>query len=73
MAKYIQLYKDGKQMLGSDGIMLVDGRLNNSSIYRQVRQRNNSYAKNFPHKIADSYAIYNGRIGSSLSMQHTIL
>jgi hypothetical protein len=72
MAKYIQFYKDNKEIIASDGIMVVDGRLNNSSIYRLVRQRNNSYAKNFPHKIADSYAIYQGRIGIKLSIRHTI-
>ena len=72
MAKYIQLFRDGKELLGSDGIMVIDGRLNNSSIYRQVRQRNNSFAANFPHKVATSYAIYTSRIGSKLLMQNNI-
>lgn len=72
MAKFIQFYKNGKELIASDGIMPIDGRLNNSSIYILVIERNKRYAKNFPHKIADSYAIYSGKIGSRLSIQYTI-
>lgn len=71
MARYIQLYKEGKEIMASDGIMIVDGRLNNSSIYRMVRQRNNRFAE-FPNKIADSYAIYTDRIGSKLLKINTL-
>lgn len=70
--KTLQLFKDGKQLLGSDGIMYVDGRLNNASIYREVRARNNRFAKNFPHKIADQYAIYVGGLKGSLSQLNNI-
>lgn len=70
--KTIQLFKEGKQLLGTDGIMHVDGRFNSASIYKEVRARNNRFAKNFPHKIADQYAIYTGRIGSPLDKLNTI-
>lgn len=70
--KYLQLYKDGKQLLGSDGIMSVDGRYSNSTIYCKVRERNNKFAANFPHKVADQYAIYNGRIGGTLGRVNNI-
>ena len=72
MAKYIQLYRDNIQILATDGIMKVDGRFNNSTIWREVRKRNISFSYNFPHKIATSYAIYQNRIGSPLSMQHDL-
>ncbi len=69
--KTIQLFKDGAEILASDGIMKVDGRLSKASIYREVRARNNRFAANFPHKVATSYAFYsNGKIGSKL-IDHT--
>jgi hypothetical protein len=70
--KTIQLFKDGKQMLASDGIMLVDGRFNNASIYREVTARNNRFAVNFPHKVADQYAVYNNGLKSSLGKLNNI-
>lgn len=70
--KILQLFKDGKELLGSDGIMYIDGRFSNANIYREVRARNNRFAQNFPHKIADQYALYTGRIGSTLSKLNTI-
>lgn len=65
--KYLQLFTNNQQQLGSDGIMTVDGRFNAYNIKQTVIKRNNSFKKNFPHKVATSFAIYNGRIGSSLS------
>lgn len=65
--KIIQLFKDGKELIASDGIMKVDGRLNNESIHYEIVKRNNRFAVNFPHYIADQYAIYSNRIGSKLS------
>lgn len=70
--KTLQLFKDGKQILASDGIMYVDGRFNASSIKQAVIERNTRYAKNFPHKLADGFATYSGRIGSQLSSIHSI-
>ena len=64
--KTLQLFKDGKQIMASDGIMYVDGRFNLSNIKQEVIARNKRYAANFPHKIADSFAVYRGRIGSQL-------
>lgn len=65
--KTIQLFKDGKELMASDGIMKVDGRLNNASIHYEVIKRNNRFSANFPHKIANQFAIYSNRIGSKLS------
>lgn len=59
--KKLQLFKDGREIIASDGIMYVDGRLNLSNIRISVINRNKSYAKNFPHKIANQFAIYSGR------------
>lgn len=70
--KTLQLFRDGKEILGSDGIMYVDGRFNHYNIVTSVIERNNSYAKNFPHKVATSFAIYNGRIGGTMGKQYTI-
>lgn len=65
--KTLQLFKNGLPLLGSDGILKVDGRYNAASIRAEVLNRNERFKKNFPHKLADSYATYNGRIGGSLS------
>lgn len=70
--KTLQLFKDGKELLGSDSCMYVDGRFNMSSIVNAVKERNEHFAKNFPHKTADSFAIYQGRIGSSLSKRYIL-
>jgi hypothetical protein len=72
MAKYIQLFRENKEILGSDGIMRVDGRLNNISIYWEVVKRNKRFERNFPHKIAQEFAVYSGRIGSNLLNKTTI-
>lgn len=60
----LQLFKDGKEILASDGIMYVDGRYSMTRIKEEVRKRNERFAKNFPHKIADSFSIYVNGIGS---------
>lgn len=70
--KKIQLFRDGKEIIASDGIMYVDGRYNLHNIINAVRERNKSFAANFPHKIADSFAIYSGRIGSNLSKKYSL-
>ena len=64
--KILQLYKDGKEIIASDGIMYIDGRLNLSNIKRAVIERNKRFAVNFPHKIVDSFAVYQNRIGGNL-------
>lgn len=60
----LQLFKDGKELLASDGIMYVDGRYSMNRIKDEVRKRNEQFAANFPHKIADSFAIYVNGVGS---------
>ena len=65
--KILQLFKDGKEIIATDGILYVDGRFNRNNIAEAVRFRNSKFAANFPHKLADSFAIYSGRIGSNLS------
>ena len=67
MSKYIQLFKDDQMLLGSDGLMKIDGRLNIQSIINTVTNRNRTFEKNFPHKICNSFAIFSGRIGSNLT------
>ncbi len=65
--KYLQLFQDGKEMLASDGVMRVDGRVNLLNIKMAVRSRNESFKKNFPYKIADGFKVYSNGIGSPLS------
>lgn len=62
----VQLYRDGKEILGSDGVMHVDGRFNVESIRLTIKDRNTRYAKNLPRKVADSFACYKGRIGGPI-------
>jgi len=55
--KKLQLFKENNEILGSDGIMYVDGRLAIRNIKKEVQERNKRMV-NFPHVIADSFAIY---------------
>ncbi len=70
--KTLQLFRDGKELIATDGIMYVDGRLSLPNIKQRVSTRNKQFAANFPHKVADSFAIYSGRIGSKLSSVYLI-
>ena len=65
MAKTLVLLKDGKEILGSDGVMYVDGRLNIHSIKEAVKARNKSLVRNFPHKVCDSFGICTSRLNYS--------
>jgi|VirMetMinimDraft_7_1064189.scaffolds.fasta_scaffold217631_1 hypothetical protein len=70
--KILQLFKDNSEILATDGIMYVDGRLNTYNIIQAVKERNKRYAANFPHKIADSFAIYTGRIGGNIGRKYSL-
>ena len=58
-----QLYRNNKEMIATDGQIWIDGRLSIESAKEVVRNRNIRFAKNFPHKVADSFQ-YKGRIVS---------
>ena len=53
--KRILLTINGKEILGSDGLMHIDGRFNLTSIKREVRERNKRLERNFPHKVCDGF------------------
>ena len=49
----IQLYKKeniNDQILASDGLLYIDGRLSKINISKKIELRNESMKKNFPHK-----------------------
>ena len=54
--------KDNREMLGSDGTMRVDGRYSIDSIKWCVRDRNNRFVKNFPHKRAVAFIYKNRKV-----------
>jgi hypothetical protein len=60
--KRIILTKNGNDILGSDGLMYIDGRLCLYNIKSKVRERNTKFSKNFPHKIADGFYIAGERL-----------
>jgi hypothetical protein len=62
MATIQLIDKDNREMLGSDGVMYIDGRYSIDSIKWCVRSRNSRYSKNFPHKIATAFIYKNKRI-----------
>jgi len=70
--KILQLFKDGNEIIATDGIMHVDGRFNIENIKFAVRERNKRFIKNFPHKIADSFAVYTNKIGGQISKQYSL-
>ena len=57
MAYKILLFRNNKPILGSDGLMKIDGRYNLSSIRQTIIDRNKRVVKNFPNKVADAYVI----------------
>lgn len=56
----VALYKDGKEIMGTDGSMRIDGRLNAASVRQVIIDRNKRYRLNFPHLVADAYAVHIG-------------
>lgn len=58
------LQKDNQDMLGSDSLMYIDGRLSVSNAIEAVKERNDRYRKNFPHKIADSFYFVDERLNA---------
>jgi hypothetical protein len=60
--KKLLLTQKGRDILGSDGLLHIDGRLSLNSIKNKVAERNNRYLKNFPHKIADGFYITDSRL-----------
>ena len=64
---------DGNDILGSDGVMFIDGRKNLYNQIIEVKERNKRYAKNFPHKIANGFYKVNDRlerISSTIEFNH---
>ena len=57
MAHKVILFRDKKEILGSDGLVKIDGRYNLSSIRQSIIDRNKRYVKNFQHLVADAYVI----------------
>ena len=57
MAYKVILFRDKKEILGSDGLMKIDGRYNLSSIRQTIIDRNKRVVKNFPNEVADAYVI----------------
>jgi hypothetical protein len=64
MANYIQLYKNKIEMLGSDGIMCIDGRWSISTIINKVHERNEKFSE---YKKCTSFGIYANKIGSKIT------
>lgn len=60
--KRIILTQNGNDILGSDGLMYIDGRLSLCNIKSKVKERNERYSKNFPHKIADGFYVAGERL-----------
>lgn len=69
--KTLQLFTNGSEILGIDGILYVDGRLNQSDTINAVKERN-ARMVNFPHKIADSFAIYKGQLRNGYGQIHKL-
>ena len=66
----IQLFKDNKQILGSDGVMKTNQNISLMKLTNLVVERNKRYEKNFKHLICNSFAVYSDKIGSKLSVMY---
>ena len=60
--KKVLLFKDGKSILGTDGLMYIDGRYNLNSIKEEVKNHNKTLIKNFPHLVADAFVVCYDRL-----------
>jgi hypothetical protein len=69
--KRIILTQNNADILGSDGLMYIDGRLNMQSVKQKVNERNARFTKNFPHKIADGFYFAGERL-SRISQIYSI-
>lgn len=58
----IILYIGEKNIIGSDGLMKIDGRFKMESIKNEVKKRNERYIKKFPHLVADGFRFCNERL-----------
>lgn len=58
--KRVRLFKDGQEMLGSDGRLYLDGRLNLNSITQKVLEVREERIKNNWGSIPDAFALYIG-------------
>ena len=54
--------KDGQRIIASDGLMIIDGRLNIENTKKEVRKRNERYKRYFPHKVCDSFYFCSDRL-----------
>lgn len=59
--KRILLYKNGNRILGSTGLMHIDGRFGLEKTKNIVRDRN-TRCKNFPHEICDAFIFCDDRL-----------
>lgn len=60
--KRVILYREGRSILGSDGLLYIDGRFNLISIINYIKDRNKRVEKNFPHKVADGFIFCDERL-----------
>jgi len=56
--------KDGEEMIGSDGYLRPDMRKSLENIKTDVRNRNEMFKKNFPHKIAYGFKFWDNKSSS---------
>ena len=62
MAHKILLFRNNQRIIGGAGFMNVDGRYNQYSIRQTIIDRNKRVIKNFPHEVADAYAICDNKL-----------
>ncbi len=69
----LQLFINDNPILGSDGVLNVDGRFNIYSVANAVRERNKRFEKNFPHKVCDGFARFkNDKISNNFETQYKL-
>ena len=69
----LQLFINDIEIGATDGIMHIDGRFNIYSIANAVRERNERFKKNFPHKVCDGFAIFKGdKISNGYGTQYKL-
>jgi hypothetical protein len=62
------LRRNGIDLLGSDALVYIDGRLNLTNAIDYVKSVNSRRIKNFPHRVADSFYFVDDRLNAKSSI-----
>lgn len=61
----ILLYRNGAKIMGSTGLMNVDGRFGMERVKHAIRERNKQLEKNFPNEVCEEFVFCDKRLNET--------